>query len=670
LERDGEASRLFDFFGGERIRGYNAGLGRAPRPKERRMRCVKLPAAISAVVATALLWIPAPGAAQQKDDQPHPKTLPELQKAMKDVLDKEHVPGAGVALVANGEVLWCGGVGEADIVAKRAVTCDTEFRVGSISKTFVALALLKLQEEGKINLYARLQDVAPEVPVKNRWEATHPVRIVNLLEHTAGFDDMEPSEVYNVHDRYDFPLLEVFKRFQEPQTVRWPPGTRMSYSNPGNAVAGYLIEKTTGKPFDQYIRETFLRPMEMEHADYPFTDANKALLATAYEGNPPKAGSYPFIYLRPAGDLKASPGELAKLVQFLLRRGKAGDAQLVRPESILRMEAPETALAAKSGLRLGYGLCNYSSVEGGVVTHGHDGGIDGFFSSYRYMPEQNWGYVVLLNSDNSPQTLNRLNQLAIEFLSKDFPKPQQPATALPLKDLEAFVGYYAPRAPRSQLFAFVNELTGGTRIRVMNGKLTRSSLFGQPEPLLPVGKNLFRSGKEPEGTTVFFASEAGDMAVAGSGIEGIGYSERSSLATPFLRIAVLSLCLFFMLTSLPYALVWLFMKLVGAMKEVRHISVRVAPLLATLSLLIVPLCLFKISGAQIGSCNLWTFGIFLGTFLFPILSVIGLVLVLRVPKEEIHRGVRIYSLLVSSACCVLTGFFWSWHLLALRLWAP
>jgi CubicO group peptidase (beta-lactamase class C family) len=634
------------------------------------MRQVELPAVISLLAVASVLFIPGLGTAQQKAELPHPKTLPELQKAMKDVLDREHVPGAGVALVANGGFLWCGGIGEADIAAKRAVSCDTEFRVGSISKTFVALALLKLQEDGKINLYARLQDVAPEIPFRNHWEATHPVRIVNLLEHTAGFDDMEPSEVYNVHDRYDFPLLDVFKRFRKPQTVRWPPGTRMSYSNPGNAIAGYLIEKTTGKPFDQYIRETFLRPMGMEHADYPFTDANKALLATAYEGNPPKPAGHPFIYLRPAGDLKASPGELAKLVQFLLRRGKAGDAQLVNTESILRMEAPETTLAAKNGLRLGYGLCNYSSVEGGVVTHGHDGGIDGFISSYRYMPEQNWGYVILLNSDNSQQALESLNHLAIDFLSKDFPKPQQPVTALPAKSLKMFKGYYAPRAPRSQLFAFVDDLTGGTRIRVINGKLTRSGLFGQPEPLLPVGKNLFREEKEPEGTTVFFVTETGDMAVVGSGLDGIGYSERSYVAFPFLRIALLSLCLFFLLTTLPYALVWLFMKLIGAMKEVRHLSVRVAPLLATLSLLIVPLCLMKLSGAQIGSFNFWTAGIFLGTFFFPILSVIGLVLVLWVPKEEIHRAVRIHSLLVSSACCMLTGFFWSWHLLALRLWAP
>jgi len=633
------------------------------------MRRVELPAAISLLAAAAIVLVPVQTAAQQKDDQPHPKTLEELQKAMKDALDKEHVPGAGVALVANGVVLWCGGIGEADIATKRPVSCDTEFRVGSISKTFVALALLKLQEDGRINLYARLQDVAPEIPFENPWEATHPVRIVNLLEHTAGFDDMEPSEVYNVHDRYDFPLLEVFKRFRKPQMVRWPPGTRMSYSSPGNAVAGYLIEKVTRRPFDQYIRETILRPMGMEHADYPFTDANRVLLATAYEGNPPKASAYPFIYLRPAGDLKASPGELAKLVQFLLRRGKAGDAQLVKPESILQMEAPETTLAARNGLRLGYGMCNYTSVEGGVVTHGHDGGIDGFISSYRYMPEQNWGYVVLLNSDNSQQALESLNHLATDFLSKDLPKPQQPVISLSTNVLAQFAGYYAPRAPRSQLFAFVDDLTGGTRIRVINGKLARSGLFGRPEPLLSVGRNLFRGEKEPEGTTVFFATETGRMGVVSNGLDGISYSERSSLALPLIRIALLSLCLFFMLTSLPYALVWLFLKLVGAMKDVRHLSVRAVPLFAALSLLLVPLCLMKLSGAQIGSFNLWTVGIFLGTFLFPILSVIGFILALRVPKDEIHRGVRIHSLLVSSASCVITGFLWSWHLLALRFWA-
>jgi hypothetical protein len=303
------------------------------------------------------------------------------------------------------------------------------------------------------------------------------------------------------------------------------------------------------------------------------------------------------------------------------------------------------------------------------VTHGHNGGIDGFLSSYRYMPEQNWGYVILLNSTSSGRALTETNRLAIDFLSKDFPKPQQAAIKPAASDLEKFAGFYAPRAPRNGMFAFLDDLTGGTRIRVVNGKLTRSGLFGPPETLVCVGRNLFRGEREPEGTTVFFTNESGEMALAGNGLNGIPYCERSYLVIPFVRIAILTLCVFLMVTSLPFALVWLVRNLFGAMKEVRHLSVRVFPLFATLAFLLVPVCFLQLNGPRIGTFNIWTAGIFLGTFLFPILSVIGFVLALRAPKEEIHRGVRIHSLLVSSACCMLTGFLWSWHLLALRFWA-
>src|SRR5229473_6342412 len=433
------------------------------------------------LLSLAMLLLSAPLQAQTKEEPAPPKTLEVLQKTIKSELEKNHVPGAGVALISRGELLWCGGIGDADAASKRPVTCDTEFRVGSISKTFVALALLKLQEEGKINLEARLHDIAPEVPVQNAWESAHPVRVVNLLEHTAGFDDMEAAEVYNVRDPYDYPLLEVFKRFQEPQDARWPPDTRMSYSNPGYGIAGYLIEKIAGEPYDKYIRETFLQPLGMTNADYRFTDANKALLASGYDGKSPKPVGYPYIYLRPAGDMKASPGELAKLVQFFLRRGMVWQTQLLKPESIARMETPRTSLAAQSGLRLGYGLANYTEVAGGGVTHGHDGGIDGFISTYRYMPEQNWGYVVLLNSAGSGDALENSNHLAIDFLAKDFPKPYKPVVSMAPNELQAFAGFYAQRAPRDQILAFLDDLAGGIRIRVLGGQLTRSHMFGKPQ---------------------------------------------------------------------------------------------------------------------------------------------------------------------------------------------
>src|SRR5258708_21579762 len=113
------------------------------------------------------------------------------------------------------------------------------------------------------------------------------------------------------------------------------------------------------------------------------------------------------------------------------------------------------------------------------------------------MPEHNWGYTILLNSDNSQEALESLNHLAVDFLSKDSVKLQQPVMTLPAKALKQYAGYYAPRPPRHQLFAFVDGLTGGTLIRVINAKLTRSLLFAHPEPLLYVCSTLCRAVTDP-----------------------------------------------------------------------------------------------------------------------------------------------------------------------------
>lgn len=633
------------------------------------LRCIFLLGAIFSFLAPSVAVLAAPQDQQQKEELPHPRTLEELQKAMADVVENNHVPGAGIALVSHGQVLWCGGIGKADLAANRDVTCNTEFRVGSISKTFVALALLKLEEEGKINLYARLQDIAPEIPVKNAWKSSNPVRVVNLLEHTAGFDDMELSEIYNRHDRANYPLLDVFKRFREPENVRWPPGTRFSYSNPGYGIAGYLIEKITGQPFDTYIQQNILAPLDITVGDFRLTAANRALLAQGYEGSPQRAVPYKNIYLRPAGDMKASSEELATLVQFFLRRGRASDVQLLKPDTIARMEYPETPSSAKNGLRLGYGLANYTESSGGVITHGHDGGIDGFISTYRYMPEQNWGYAILLNSSVSGQALKEMNRLAIDFLSKYFPKAQQPGILLTPKELQNFSGYYAPRAPRNELLAFAENLTGGTWVRTMDGRLLCSDLFGtRHDLLLPVGENLFRQEKEPEATAVFFPDVTGRMIYVRSGAGGEPYGERVFPLWMFTRLTLLGLSAVLMASSLLHAVACVFLWIFGELIGVKHLRVRIAPMIAVLTLLGVAYA-FNKSGNDIGAFNLWSFAVFIGSVAFVLLSLVSLALAVTVPRKQIHKAVRIYSLMVSIACCIVTIFFSAWHLIGLRLWA-
>ena len=199
------------------------------------------------IIWLLVFWSPAVLLIAQEPGDPWPTTVDQFRSAVQKVLVDTGVPGAGLALVRQAGVEWAGGVGLADRDRRTPVTGDTHFRAGSISKTFIAMALVQLSEDGDLDLDTPLAEVASEVPFNNPWEAGHPVRVIHLLQHTAGFDDMHFNEIYNRLDPADLPLLDVLRRNPHSRDVRWRPGTRVSYSNPGYGVAGYLIEKITGR---------------------------------------------------------------------------------------------------------------------------------------------------------------------------------------------------------------------------------------------------------------------------------------------------------------------------------------------------------------------------------------------------------------------------------------
>ena len=145
------------------------------------------------------------------DTDPHPKTVDEFKAAVQKVLDDTGVPGAGIALVRLNGVEWAGGVGLADRDARTPVTADTHFRAGSISKTFIAAALVQMYEDGEIDLNAPVVELASDVQIDNAWMIDDPVRLIHLLQHTAGFDDMHFNEMYNVSHPPDLPLVDVLR---------------------------------------------------------------------------------------------------------------------------------------------------------------------------------------------------------------------------------------------------------------------------------------------------------------------------------------------------------------------------------------------------------------------------------------------------------------------------
>jgi CubicO group peptidase (beta-lactamase class C family) len=258
-----------------------------------------------------------------------PASIDELRERIQIVLDREGVPGVGIALVGRDGPIWIGGVGVADVTTRRPVDGDTVFRVGSITKSIVGLGAMRLAEQGRLSLDRPLDELVPDTGIANRWPT--PVTLAQCLEHTAGLDDMHFNELFTDDDAMSpAAALAINNR---ARVIRWDPGTRMAYSNVGYTLAARAIELASGQPFDVYLKQEVLVPLGMTEADFRRTPNLAARLATGYSDRGRVAEFRPIPH-RGAGALLASPADLAKLVQFWLAR----DTRIVSAAGLERIE--------------------------------------------------------------------------------------------------------------------------------------------------------------------------------------------------------------------------------------------------------------------------------------------------------------------------------------------
>jgi len=615
------------------------------------------------VLFVIALAVSSPVLVAQAPSDPWPTTVDQFRAAAQKVLDETGVPGAGIALVRQSGVEWAGGVGLADRDRRTPVTADTHFRAGSISKTFIAMALVQLAEDGDLDLDTPIAEIASEVPFNNPWEAGDPVRVIHLLEHTAGFDEMRFNEMYNVLDPPDLPLLDVLRRNPRSRDVRWRPGTRVSYSNPGYAVAGVLLEKITGEPYEDFVARRTFGPIGMTTSSFRLTRDDEALLAKGYRDRTGPPVGVPHIYLRPAGNLHTSPAELGKFVHMLLNWGETADQLVIDPEYLSNMEHPRSSLASAAGLRTGYGSAIMASTTEGFPMLGHTGGIDGFSSLYAYSAARDVGYVVLLNSTHSDEAIARLSQLAVRYLKAEIAAPSPPQAQVTAATLQRYEGYYHQANPRLQAMAFVDWLTSGSSVTATATGLRMDPVFGDSENLIPVSDNLFRTGGDAEATRVFAADESGAMVLTG----GFSYSVRRSRWP--VEIARWTILLSSLLTLTPL------MMLVPWAVHARLASrsgfwwAKSVLVLGSLALLLPALAIMQVSDVTIGTQNVWTGLVFLGTILQPAAAFLSLLFALDAWRRGAGPWLSAYALAVSFGACVLTAYLAYWGMLAVRPWA-
>jgi CubicO group peptidase (beta-lactamase class C family) len=427
---------------------------------------------------------------------------------------EERVPAIGLALASGEAVLWAGAFGTADVAGARPVAPDTLFRIGSVTKSFTAAAILLLEEEGRLRLDDPVHLHLDDPPYTNPWEATHPVRIAQLLEHTAGFADLSRAE-FDSNDSTPLPLEAALARYRAEHVVHWPPGLHSEYSNVGAGLAGLVIERVSGERYEDFVAARLFAPLGMRDSGY-FLDAEvRRRLATGYQADGRESIPYWHVVYRPFGGINSMPADMAAFVQLLINRGTYRGRRLLSAQSITRMEHPRTTLAAARGLAYGYGLANYQWSRRGHLFHGHGGDADGYLAHYGYNRDTGLGYFVVINAFNRG-ALARIRRVIELHLLRGRDAPEPPSAILPAATLARFCGLYEPVTRR---FRWQDERASEAKLLEIThsgGRLYTRAPGAEPLPLIPVDDRRFRRASDAVATAAFVEHEGvlylqGDM---------------------------------------------------------------------------------------------------------------------------------------------------------------
>lgn len=340
-------------------------------------------------------------------------------------------PGAAVIVTENGQTIYTAGRGMADIAAKRPITPATVFRIGSITKQFTAATILRLAEQGKLSLDDPLSKFLPDYPAPG---STATVR--QLLNHTSGVMPYTAIPGFmteaNTNKPYTTPqLIAVFKNIPSPSK----PGQQWAYNNSGYVLLGAIIEKVSGKPWDEAVGGLVAGPLKLASIRSGIGEETIPGMAKGYtegEHGQQLAGK---IHMSVPGGAGALVGTVADLATFgnALHNGK-----LLSPASYDGMTGTTTTSDGKTA-PYGYGI--ESGDIRGRRELGHSGGIFGFSTDSVYLPKEKVFVAVFANSDSPTADTGTVTR-RLAALAMGDPYPTLAKAALDFKAVEPMFGVY------------------------------------------------------------------------------------------------------------------------------------------------------------------------------------------------------------------------------------
>lgn len=326
------------------------------------------------------------------------------------------IAGAVVVVVKDGQVLTQRGFGYADVKSRRPANPETSlFRPGSIAKLFTWTAVMQQVEAGKIDLDA---DVNKYLDFRIPPRDGRPVTMRQIMTHTAGFADRNKDLI--VTDRSRLTGIGAYLKAWVPDRIH-APGTTPAYSNYATALAGYIVERVSGLPFEAYVEQRIFGPLGMEHSTFrqPVPSGLSAMLATGYSRASGDAGQFEFASGAPAGSLSLTGADMARFMIAHLNQG----AGLMRPETARMMhDTAATIIPHVNRMRLGFFETNINGRE--VLAHLGDTMY--FHGAMHLFMDEGVGLYVVMNSSGRAGASTTLRSgLFEDFADRYFPAPAQ-----------------------------------------------------------------------------------------------------------------------------------------------------------------------------------------------------------------------------------------------------
>ncbi len=458
-------------------------------------------------------------------------------------LERSDIAGATVLVMKGGKDLLRKGYGFSDVSKKKTVDPETTiFRLASISKLFTWISVMQLAEQGKLDIDA---DVNKYLDFQIAPAFGKPITLRNLMTHTGGFEE-EIRDILLTDPKQASPLRE-FLMENQPRRI-FPPGEVPAYSNYGVGLAGYVVQRVSGEPFEQYVAEHIFQPLAMKHSSFkqPLAEDLSAFPSDGYRNNTEKpAVGFEIFSPGPAGGVSSTASDMGRFAQALLNGGEWSGHRILKPETLNAMWTKQFGTSdALPGMCMGF----YQTWRNGLHFIGHGGDLIAFHSLFLLEPKEKLAIFISYNSAGSANKTR--TEILTAFADRYYPYSQKPEfQKVPLDALKEIAGtYQATRRSESNKLKIASLMGQGEATVDKDGVLKVDDfkdLRGHVRQWKPVGKDLWQE-VDDQGRMFAIRDSSGNLvriAVSFPGVqfEPVPWHENGKMILPVLACSLVIL---------------------------------------------------------------------------------------------------------------------------------